>query len=161
MVDWYQCILANGVGAAAFLGGILLTVTTSSLDKDKEHIRPLAAAGTTLFLLVFLLCSGLILLFNFASEYVAERAKHKGHWIYIPLAILSFALQALTLAGSICLFLVIEAFVYKAGRAGVVITSVLAPIAFIFWCVQSFQDCCSVRAKKSRARRRSQTSVVS
>jgi hypothetical protein len=136
LVVWWQCVLSNGINAAAFLGGILLTIATTTLDDKQAQIRPVAAAGAAVFLILYILEIGFDMLFNFMSDDLAERANGIRDAIYFWLSGLSLLLQILPLAGTLCLFRVMAAFVPGAGWTGFGIIAILAVAALWIWALQ-------------------------
>ncbi|KAK5723559.1 hypothetical protein LTR15_005257 [Elasticomyces elasticus] len=137
VVKWFKSVFEKGSTASAFLGGVLLTITTSGSEKHIEPIRRTAAAGATLFLVLFLLCVGLPLLFEFHGEGLEiELNKPTKGWVHALLAALSFLLQGLALSGATCVFLIMVPFVPAAGWAGFGVTMGLALVALACWALQ-------------------------
>ncbi|KAK3632947.1 hypothetical protein LTR56_011504 [Elasticomyces elasticus] len=137
VVAWYKSVFEKGSSASAFLGGALLAITTSGPEDHIKPIRNKAAAGATLFLILFLLCLGLPLLFEFHGDDIVHLLDQTGRGkTHRLLAVLSLVLQGLALSGAACLFLVIVPFVPIAGWIGLGVTGILACIAFVFWLMQ-------------------------
>lgn len=143
VVGWFQTIFVTGTAAAAFLGASLLSIATGDLGDDHAGIRAVAATGATLFILLFILCSGFALLFGFAGSEISRLASGKGRWSRHGamrgfLSTMSLILQVLPVAGACCLFWVLKDFVDGAGLAGFIITLVLGVVATGIWFWHTF-----------------------
>ncbi|KAK5706285.1 hypothetical protein LTR97_001272 [Elasticomyces elasticus] len=139
VVKWYGSVFEKGAAASAFLGGTLLSLATGGDDPKLDEVRPTAAAGATIFLILFLLCIGLPLLFEFhgkALELGLDGPK-KSFWGVVrhySLSLLSLTLQGLPLAGTACAFRVLmPSYAPAAGRVGFRVTIFLASSAGAAW----------------------------
>ncbi|KAK4897102.1 hypothetical protein LTR27_004995 [Elasticomyces elasticus] len=148
VLRWYSSVFEKGAAASAFLGGTLLSVTTGASEKRLDSVRPAAAAGATLFLILFLLCLGLPLFFEFHGQWIVrvletskylepepDKAKlnRQNAKYQVGSALLSLLLQGLALAGTACVFQVIVPFAKNAGWAGFIVTIALILCALGAW----------------------------
>ncbi|KAK5682638.1 hypothetical protein LTS10_005766 [Elasticomyces elasticus] len=114
VLRWYNSVFEKGAAASAFLGGTLLSVTTRASEERLDSVRPAAAAGATLFLILFLLCLGLPLFFEFHGQTIVRvlemrkylepetgkaKLNRQNASYQVGLALLSLLLQGLALAG--------------------------------------------------------------
>jgi len=142
VVQWYRSVFEKGAAASAFLGGTLLSITISTLDTKFEHVRHTAATGATLFLILFLLCLGLPLLFEFQGAAIVHalddwsKRTVSSFLVHGLLALLSLTLQGLSLAGTACVFRVMEPYVPGASKAGFRVTIALAILVILAWVFQ-------------------------
>ncbi|KAK4958898.1 hypothetical protein LTR10_003695 [Elasticomyces elasticus] len=153
VLRWYNSVFEKGAAASAFLGGTLLSVTTGASEKRLDGVRPAAAAGATLFLILFLLCLGLPLFFEFHGQTIvrvlempkylepadvepmAGKAKlnRQSASYHVGLALLSLLIQGLALAGTACVFQVIVPFAKIAGWAGFSVTIAFILCTLVAW----------------------------
>ncbi|KAK5691825.1 hypothetical protein LTR17_025510 [Elasticomyces elasticus] len=160
---WYSSVFEKGAAASAFLGGTLLSVTTGAPDQKLDSVRSAAAGGATLFLILFLLCLGLPLFFEFHSQEIVRILEEpkavlpksgypETNWqsaqYHAGLAGLSFILQALALSGTACVFQVMIPFAKPAGWAGFVVTLVLAAGTLLVWSLKTVEWLAAIEKDK-------------
>jgi len=152
VVKWYMAIFEKGATASAFLGATLLSLTTAGSDEKLDQVRHLAATGSTLFLVIFLLCLALPLLFEAHEEEIAHvldgtRRGHLSLLYHIARSTLFLTVPSLVLGVTACLFRVMAQYAPAAGWTGFGFTMLLSVslisafvVQELFWMLERMHE---------------------
>jgi hypothetical protein len=142
IVDWYQQLFEKSTTFASILAAVMfsamiLDFDTISVPHGGDHeVRTWAAAGSVLFVLLVLLCTGCSLFLRFGGKWIARQYDEIDGFVRFMLAFGSFLFQGLLLAGTMFFCLVVKAYVPAVGWTAFGITSVYLLFSLGLWTYQ-------------------------
>jgi hypothetical protein len=161
IVDWYQQLSEKSTTFASILAAVMFSAMILDFDTVKvphgsdHEVRTWVAAGSILFVLLVLLCTGCSLGLRFDGERIASLYTKKDWRVRFGLAFGSFFFQGLLLAGTLFFCLVVKAYVPAIGWTAFGITSTCLLLSLYLWVMQLIREIeTQCEERKERAKKK-------